>query len=144
VSILRFCDEEPAIVRPDSTVAEAIQAMLAHHVGAVAVVDGSRAVGIFTERDVLSKLALSGVDPARIPVKELMSTPVETITPDTSAGDAFTTMMGHHFRHLLVVDRSGKLLRILSIRNLLQAQVEELRQQLDSLEQYVTNDALGG
>jgi CBS domain-containing protein len=144
VSILRFCDEEPAVVRPDSTVAEAIQTMVAHHVGAVAVVDGNRAVGIFTERDVLTKLALSGVDPARIPVKELMSTPVETITPATSPGDAFTTMIGHHFRHLPVVDRSGKLLRILSIRNLLQAQVEELRQQLDSLEQYVTNDSLGG
>ena len=144
MSILRFCDEVPAIVRPDSTVAEAIQAMVAHHVGAVAVVDGNRAVGIFTERDVLSKLALCGLDPARIPVKDLMSTPVETITPDTSPGDAFTTMIGHHFRHLAVVDRSGKLLRILSIRNLLQAQVEELRQQLDSLEQYVTNDSLGG
>ena len=144
MSILRFCDEEPAVVRPDSTVAEAIQAMVAHHVGAVAVVDGNRAVGIFTERDVLSKLALCGLDPARVPVKELMSTPVETITPDTSPGDAFTTMIGHHFRHLAVVDRSGKLLRMLSIRNLLQAQVEELRQQLDSLEQYVTNDSLGG
>ena len=48
MSILRFCDEVPAIVRPDSTVAEAIQAMVAHHVGAVAVVDGNRAVGIFT------------------------------------------------------------------------------------------------
>lgn len=144
MSILRFCDEEPAIVRPDSTVAEAIQAMVAHHVGAVAVVDGNRAVGIFTERDVLSKLALGGLDPTRVPVKELMSTPVKTIPPDTSPGDAFTTMIGHHFRHLPVVDRSGKLLRILSIRNLLQAQVEELRQQLDSLEQYVTNDSLGG
>jgi len=144
VSILRFCDEEPAIVRPDSTVAEAIQAMVAHHVGAVGVVDGNHAVGIFTERDVLSKLALSGIAPASIPVRELMSTPVETITPDTSPGDAFTTMIGHHFRHLPVVDRSGKLLRILSIRNLLEAQVEELRQQLDSLEQYVTNDSMGG
>ena len=118
--------------------------MVVHHVGAVAVVDGNRAVGIFTERDVLSKLALSGVDPARIPVKELMSTPVETITPDTSPGDAFTIMIGHHFRHLPVVDHSGRLLKILSIWNLLEAQVEELRQQLDSLEQYVTNDSLGG
>ena len=53
-------------------------------------------------------------------------------------------MIGHHFRHLPVFDRAGKLLRILSIRNLLQAQVEELSQQLDSLEQYVTNDSLGG
>lgn len=142
--ILQFCDEEPAVVRPDSTVADAIQVMVAHHVGAAAVVDGKSVVGIFTERDVLTKLALNGLDPSKTPVRELMSTPVETITPETSAGDAFATMIAHHFRHLPVVDRTGKLLRILSIRNLLEAQVEELRQQLDSLEQYVTNDSLGG
>ena len=124
--------------------ADAIQVMVERHVGAAAVVDGNSVVGIFTERDVLRKLALSGLNPVRTPVKEFMSTPVETITPDTSAGDAFVTMIGHYFRHLPVVDRTGKLLRILSIRNLLQAQVEELRQQLDSLEQYVTNDSFGG
>jgi CBS domain-containing protein len=142
--ILQLCDEEPAVVRPDSTVADAIQVMVAHRVGAAAVVDGKSVVGIFTERDVLTKVALKALDPGRIPVREFMSTPVETITPETSSGDAFATMIAHHFRHLPVVDRTGKLLRILSIRNLLEAQVEELRQQLDSLEQYVTNDSLGG
>ena len=144
MSILHFCDEEPAVVGPDSTVAHAIQVMVERHVGAAAVVDGNSVVGIFTERDVLRKLALSGLDPTRTPVKEFMSSPVETIKPDTSAGDAFATMIGHHFRHLPVVDRNGKPLRILSIRNLLEARVHELRQQLDSLEHYVTNDALGG
>ena len=144
MSILRFCDEEPAVVRPDSSVADAVEVMVARHVGAVAVVDGKSVVGIFTERDVLRKVALSGLDPSGIPVKEFMSTPVETITPETSAGDAFATMINHHFRHLPVVDHTGRLLRILSIRNLLQAQVEELRQELDSLEQYVSNDSLGG
>ena len=144
MSILHFCDEEPAVVHPDATVADAIQVMVERHVGAAAVVDGNSVVGIFTERDVLRKLALSGLDPGRTPVKEFMSTPVETITPDTSAGDAFATMIGHDFRHLPVVDRTGKPLRILSIRNLLEARVQELRQQLDSLEQYVTNDSFGG
>jgi CBS domain-containing protein len=144
VSILHFCDEEPAVVHPDATVADAIQVMVERHVGAAAVVDGNSVVGIFTERDVLRKLALSGLDPGRTPVKEFMSTPVETITPDISAGDAFATMIGHHFRHLPVVDHTGKPLRILSIRNLLEARVQELRQQLDSLEQYVINDSFGG
>jgi len=144
VSILHFCNEEPAVVHPDATVADAIQVMVDRHVGAAAVVDGNSVVGIFTERDVLRKLALSRLDPARTLVKEFMSTPVETITPETSAGEAFATMVGHHFRHLPVVDLTGRPLRILSIRNLLEARVQELRQQLDSLEHYVTNDALGG
>src|SRR5512133_984003 len=144
MSILQFCDEEPAVVGPDATVAEAVEAMVVRHVGAVAVVSESRVVGIFTERDVLRKFALSGLAPGTAPVKDFMNTPVETITAETSPGDAFAIMIGHHFRHLPVVDHSGKLLRILSIRNLLEAQVEELKQQLDSLEQYVTNDSLGG
>lgn len=144
MSILHFCDDEPAVVRPDATVAQAIEVMVERHVGAVAVVSEGRVMGIFTERDVLRKFALSGLAPKTAPVKDFMNAPVETITPDASPGDAFATMIGHHFRHLPVVDRSGKLLRILSIRSLLEAQVDELRQQLDSLEQYVTNDSPGG
>jgi CBS domain-containing protein len=144
VAILKLCDEKPAAAGPAWTVAEAIQLMLAHRVGAVAVVEGNRVVGIFTERDVMSRFALSGRDPGKIPVSEIMTAPVETIPPDTSPGDAFALMVGRHFRHLPIVDGSGKLLGILSIRNLLEAQVEDLRQQLDSMEQYVSNDSPGG
>ena len=145
MSILELCDEHPAAVFSDFTVAEAIQAMIAHRVGAVAVVDAeNRVVGIFTERDVMKRLALSGRDPERTPVSAFMTSPVETITSHTGRGDAFAKMMGDHLRHLPIVDAAGKLLGILSLRNLLQAQVEELRQQLDSMEQYITNDALGG
>ena len=144
MTILHYCGEEPAVVQPNASVAQAVQVMVERHVGAVAVVDGNSVVGIFTERDILRKLVLSKLDPGTVLVSAFMSSPVQTITPDTSAGDAFASMIGHHFRQLPVVDRSGKLLRILSVRNLLQAQVEELRQQLDSMEQYVTNDALGG
>ena len=51
MTILRLCDKESAAVHPESTVAEAIQLMLARRVGAVVVVDANRVVGIFTERD---------------------------------------------------------------------------------------------
>jgi len=65
MTILRLCDQESATVPPESTVAEAIRLMLARRVGAVVVVDANRVVGIFTERDVLKKLALSGRDPEK-------------------------------------------------------------------------------
>jgi CBS domain-containing protein len=145
MSILHLCDKEPAVVNPQSTVAEAVQVMLDKRVGAVAVVDREgRVAGIFSERDVLRKFALSRRDPEKILVSELMTAPVETATPRTSPGDALASMLEHHFRHLPVVDPSGKLMGILSIRNLLEGQVGELRQQLDSLEQYVSNDGPGG
>jgi CBS domain-containing protein len=145
MSILHMCDEVPATVTTDATVAQAIKTMLDMRVGAVAVVDAENCVaGIFTERDVLKKLALSGRDPAKTPVIELMTTPVDMATSEMTPGEALETMVDHHFRHLPIVDSKGRLLGILSIRNLLQAQVDELRQQLDSLEQYVSNDGPGG
>jgi len=54
------------------------------------------------------------------------------------------TMVERHFRHLPVVDNNGKLLGILSIRNLLEWRIDGLTQELDSLEQYVSNDGPGG
>jgi len=53
-------------------------------------------------------------------------------------------MLERHFRHLPVVDHDGKLLGMLSIRNVLQWRVDDLTQELDSLEQYVANDGPGG
>jgi len=143
MAILHLCDKETAAVHPESTVAEAIRLMLARRVGAVVVVDANRVVGIFTERDVLKKLALSGRDPEKVPVRELMTAPVETASPQGSPGDALVSMLEHHFRHLPVVDSSGRLRGVLSIRNLLHGQMQELRRQLDSLEQYFANEGPG-
>jgi len=145
MGILKLCDEKPATVGVNATVAEAIHVMLDKSVGAVAVLDGERRVaGIFTERDVLRKLALSGLDPNTTPVRKLMTTPVDMATMETTPGQAFEEMMSHHYRHLPIVDKDGRLLGLLSIRHLLQWRLEELGQQLDSMEQYVTNDAPGG
>jgi CBS domain-containing protein len=143
MTLLRLCDQQSATVPPESSAAEAIRLMLARRVGAVMVVDGNRVVGIFTERDVLKKLALSGRDPEKVPVREMMTTPVETASPQTSPGDALVSMLEHHFRHLPVVDASGRLRGVLSIRNLLHGQMEELRRQLDSLEHYVASEGPG-
>jgi CBS domain-containing protein len=145
MSILELCDAHPAAVFLDASVAEAIRTMLDRHVGAVAVIDDQRRIaGIFTERDVLRKLALSGRDPERTPVREMMTTPVELATAETGSSEAFVTMVERHFRHLPVVDHNGKLLGMLSIRNLLEWRIEDLTRELGSLEQYISNDAPGG
>ena len=145
MGLLKLCDEKPPTVGIEATAAEAIQVMLDKSVGGVAVVDAEhRVAGIFTERDVLRKLALSGLDPHKIPVRELMTTPVDMATTETTPGEAFEEMVSRHYRHLPIVDKDGRLLGLLSIRHLLQWRLEELGQQLDSMEQYVTNDAPGG
>ncbi|HZQ21707.1 MAG TPA: CBS domain-containing protein [Terriglobales bacterium] len=145
MTLLEFCDPEAATVSVEATAADAIRTMLNQHVGAVGVIDDAgRVAGIFTERDVLRKMALQRDDPSTTPVREVMTTPVEMATLTTGPGEALATMVERHFRHLPVVNNDGKLLGILSIRNLLQWRVDELTQQLDSLEQYVSNDGPGG
>jgi len=145
MKILQLCDPEVAAVPVDASVAEAIHKMLDYHVGAVGVVDQEgRVAGIFTERDVLRKLALTKLDPEITPVRELMTTPVEMATQETGPGEAMATMVERHFRHLPVADNNGKLLGILSIRNLLEWRIDGLTQELDSLEHYMSNDGPGG
>ena len=145
MTLLEFCDPEPAVVHLQSNVADAIRMMLNRHVGAVAIIDGERRVaGIFTERDVLRKLSLSGRDPEKTSICEMMTTPVELATLSTGLGEAMSTMVERHYRHLPVVDDDARLLGIISIRHILQARVDDLTQELDSLEQYVCADGPGG
>jgi CBS domain-containing protein len=145
MSLLELCDREIAAVGLDASVADAIHQMLDHHVGAVGVVDSEyRVAGIFTERDVLRKMALSRLDPHTVSIRDLMTTPVEMATQQTGAGEALAIMLERHFRHLPVADESGKLLGILSIRNLLEWRVDDLSRELEALEQNVSNDGPGG
>jgi CBS domain-containing protein len=144
MNVLEVCDDRPASVVPESSVAAAIQLMLDRSVGAVVVVDSEQRVsGIFTERDVLRKIALSGRDPNSIPVCEVMTTPVEMATAETTAGEALNAMVDSHFRHLPIVDSHGRLMGMLSVRNLLQSRIDDLSHQLDCMDQYV-NDSPGG
>src|ERR1700731_4275305 len=134
MGVLELCDREVAAVPLEATVAEALHKMLDHHVGAVAVVDSEyRVAGIFTERDVLRKMALSRTDPKTTPIRELMTTPVEMATRRTGPGEALTIMLERHFRHLPVAEDNGKLIGILSIRNLLEWRVEDLSHERDAL-----------
>ncbi len=133
MSLLKWCDEGPATVSLLATVEEAIQTMIDKTVGAVAVVDEQGVVaGMFTERDVLAKFALSGRDPKRTPVRELMSSIVEMGTEETTLSEALAVMLERHYRHMPIVDEQGKVLGICSIRNILEARVDDLLAQLDS------------
>jgi CBS domain-containing protein len=127
MNILEMCDSEAASVAVEATAEQAIRTMLDRHVGAVAVIDKDhRVAGIFTERDVLRRLALAEHDLRKVPVREVMTAPVEMATRATAASEALATMVERHYRHLPIVDDDGRLLGMLSIRNLLQAQIDSL------------------
>src|SRR3954451_14506226 len=127
MSILQLVDEIPASAPLTATVAEAIARMLDLGVGAVAMVDENNVVaGIFTERDVLRKVALTGKDPKTMSVRDGMTSSVVMATSDISAAEALEVMVREHHRHLPVVDEHAKLLGILYIRHLLQVKIPHL------------------
>jgi|ERR1039458_3170773 CBS domain-containing protein len=132
MNILEMCDSEAASVPVEATAERAIRTMLDRDVGAVAIIDeNQRVAGIFTERDVLRRLSLGKHHPRNIFVREVMTAPVEMATRATTAGEALATMVERHYRHLPIVDDDGRLLGMLSIRDLLQAQIDMLTRQLD-------------
>jgi CBS domain-containing protein len=133
MSLLQWCDEGPATVSLLATVEDAVRTMTEKSVGAVAVIDEQGVVaGMFTERDVLAKFALSGRDPKATPVRELMTPIVEMATEETTASEALAVMLERHYRHMPIVDDHGKVLGVCSIRNILEARVDDLLAQLDS------------
>lgn len=133
MSLLQLCDAGPATVSVDATVEDAVRTMIDRAVGAVAVVDEHGIVaGMFTERDVLAKFALSGRAPKSTPVREMMSTIVEMATEATTPAEALQVMIERHYRHMPIVDEHGKLLGICSIRNILQARIDDLLAELDN------------
>ncbi|HUI84704.1 MAG TPA: CBS domain-containing protein [Candidatus Binatia bacterium] len=132
MSLLQWCDEGPATVPVEATVEEAVRTMIERAVGAVAVIDEHGVVaGMFTERDVLAKFALSGRDPGSTPVRDLMSPMVEMATEATTPSEALKVMLDRHYRHMPIVNEQGKVLGICSIRNILEARIDDLLGQLD-------------
>lgn len=131
MSILTYCAENSACVTLTSTAAEAIEAMIHRNMGAAAVVDEHGIVaGVFTERDVMTRVALSGRDPRTIPITDVMTTPVLMATRSTSIAEATAVMINHQKRHLPVVEDDGRLIGILSIRHVLERKVDELTNEI--------------
>ena len=128
-----------------ATVVEAIQVMLDARVGAVVVMSGGRVAGMFSERDVAVRVVLGDLDPHATLVKEVMTTNVFTVGPETDIEDALELMDAMHFRHLPVVDPTGRLVTVLSMRHLLREDIDVLSNSVNSpLQSYLSADGMGG
>jgi CBS domain-containing protein len=111
-------------VSPDDTVQVAIARMLEENVGSVAVCEGERLTGIFTERDVL-RLAGEGPDFAEVRVGDVMTTQLVTLAPDDDILDAARLMGERKIRHLPVLEGEN-LLGMVGIREVVRALVERV------------------
>lgn len=104
-------------VDADDTVYAAVALMAKADVGGVVVAKGGSPVGIVTERDIMRKITLPGLDPKQTLAKEIMSSPLVTIEAGRSLSDATSLMQERKIRRLLVEDR-GKIIGIFTQRDL--------------------------
>ena len=108
----------PATILPSATVGEAIRLMLNDNIGAMLVVDASqKLVGVFSERDLLTRVAGIENYGARL-VSEFMTPSPESVTPNDTLDFVLHKMDGGGYRHLPVCDQ-GKPVGVISVRDML-------------------------
>jgi CBS domain-containing protein len=103
---------------PDDTLAEASAKMWQQQTGSLLIMEGDQLIGIVTERDVL-RVVSEGADPKSVSLRDAMTKDPVTITPDKSLKDAAAVMFDKWFRHLPVTSAEGKVVGIISLRDLL-------------------------
>ena len=129
-------DREVIVVDVATSVAQAASIMSEHQIGAVPVVEGERVAGIFTERDVLSRVVAAGVDPAVTPVSDVMTTNLVVADIGEPHDVCMRRMQQARVRHLLVLE-NGRLAGILSLRDLLRVEIDERDEAINLLNAYV-------
>jgi CBS domain-containing protein len=144
MGLLRIARTPLVTVSLNATVMQAVRTMDQDSIGAVGITQDDVLVGIFSERDLMLRVVSKKLDPETTHVRDVMTSPVETISRDSTADDALKLMLEKHIRHLPIVDRDGRLAGMISMRSLLHDKVQELTNQLDSLEAYFTADGFGG
>ena len=123
-------------LQPHYTGVEASIYMVDANVGAAPVLDGTTLVGIFSERDIMSKVVTKGRDPQTTRVSEVMSTSLRTVAPGSSCEEAMLMMQTHGIRHLPVCE-GNTLVGFLSLRDLLRHTLEEKSGEADMMRAYI-------
>jgi len=123
-------------VEPQAAVLDAIRLMAEHHVGALLVMRGAALEGIVSERDYARKVILRGRSSADTPVRDIMSSPVLTVSLDTTVQQCMQLMTDRHVRHLPVLD-GARVVGMISIGDLVKAVIADQQQQIEQLETYI-------
>ncbi len=127
-------------VAPEATVADAVDTMNAHRIGAVLVMEQGAQwpAGIFTERDVLQRVINAGRDPHTVPVRDVMTGSLVVVRPNMSVEEAMAVVTEKRCRHLPVVD-GDRLVGLVSAGDLTRWMIRDQSVQIDHLVSYITD-----
>ncbi len=126
------------VVQHDQTVIEAVHFMVENNIGAVPVLKDGELVGIFSERDLMTKLLVRGLDPNNTTLDVVMSPDPLSVAPNVSIHDCMVLMKQHKFRHLPICD-GQKLVGFLSLRDILLHEVDEKDIEVRMMRAYIAS-----
>jgi len=135
-TILAKTENRVVSVKPETSVLDTLKLMSENEVGAVVVMDNDRLVGIATERDYARKVVLEGKLSMDTTISEIMTANPVTVGVGDSIKTCMESMSHNHIRHLPVVDH-GKLIGVLSIRDMLEAVIEQQEFLIEQMERYI-------
>ena len=120
----------------EASVLEAAQAMIEANVGAMLVSVQGRITGIVTERDYLRRVTLEGRADRETAVREIMSSPLIVVAPETSVEECMTLMTEQRIRHLPVA-RGGEIVGVVSIGDVVKFTSKQQSVQIQYLTEYI-------
>ncbi|MBI4967061.1 MAG: CBS domain-containing protein [Rhodospirillales bacterium] len=125
-----------------ATVREAATLMADKRIGALMVIEGGTLRGILTERDVMTRVVAKGLNPETTKVAQVMTTKPDTLASHATAGEALERMHAGGYRHLPVVD-GGKVVGMVSVRDLYAAVQRHMERELKDREAYIYGESYG-
>lgn len=127
---------DPLTLPESATAMQAARAMTEQHVGAVLVTSGDgRLSGIFTERDLMTRVVVTGKDLERTTLGQVMTRDLYVVGPEEEVASVRLELQRRHVRHLPLV-KAGKIVGVLSLRDILRADLDKLSHEVEDLEKY--------
>lgn len=133
---------EPYSVESGWSIKKVVEYLCEKGVGAAAVREGDKAVGVFSERDLMKRVVLGEVDPEKTTVDEVMSRGIISVSPDEDFRVAKAQMLEKRIRHLVVMDSDGTLRGLVSMRELVEVDLTECRDLVNRLNDEYYRSAL--
>ncbi len=125
------------LISPETTVLRATSLMAQCQIGIVVVAKGGIPIGVFSERDLLRRVIAKGLSPRETPVRKVMTLDPITARASDPCKLAALMMSRRGCRHLPIIDEEGKVVEMLSMRDLLTDEIEEAASEIEAMQDYM-------